>query len=158
ITTKAGKTMGVFQLEDQFGRVEVVVFPRTWAEPSEIGGEDGEDVPSWGEWLTRHGDEPVFVTGKFEVEPGEGEASRQKLLLSKVEPIAKVREARTRGVRLCLRAEQLDDERILALKHIVADHRGGCAMELRVTVPGRFQTRVAFGDEFRVSADDSLFL
>jgi DNA polymerase-3 subunit alpha len=31
-------------------------------------------------------------------------------------------------------------------------------MELRVIVPGHFQTRVAFGDEFRVSADDSLFL
>src|SRR5690606_9754550 len=31
ITTKAGKTMGVFQLEDQYGRIEVVVFPRTWA-------------------------------------------------------------------------------------------------------------------------------
>jgi DNA polymerase-3 subunit alpha len=157
ITTKAGKTMGVFQLEDQYGRVEVVVFPRTWAEPSDPG-EGGELSPSWGEWLTAHGEEPVFVTGKFEVEPGDGEASRQKLLLSKVEPIAKVREARTRGVRLRLRAEQLDDDRILALKHIVADHRGGCAMELRVTVPGRFQTRVAFGDEFRVSADDSLFL
>jgi DNA polymerase-3 subunit alpha len=155
ITTKAGKTMGVFQLEDQFGRVEVVVFPRTWAEPSDPNDEHSQ---SWGEWLSAHGEEPVFVTGKFEVEPGDGEASRQKLLLSKVEPIAKVREARTRGVRLRLRAEQLDDDRILALKHIVADHRGGCAMELRVIVPGHFQTRVAFGDEFRVSADDSLFL
>jgi DNA polymerase-3 subunit alpha len=155
ITTKAGKTMGVFQLEDQFGRVEVVVFPRTWAEPSDP---NDELSPSWGEWLNSHGEEPVFVTGKFEVEPGDGEASRQKLLLSKVEPIAKVREARTRGVRLRLRAEQLDDDRILALKHLVADHRGGCAMELRVTVPGRFATRVAFGDEYRVSADDSLFL
>jgi DNA polymerase-3 subunit alpha len=156
ITTKAGKTMGVFQLEDQFGRVEVVVFPRTWAEPSDA---NDEHSPSWGEWLTANGEDPVFVTGKLEVETGDGgEVSRYKLFLSKAEPIAKVREARTRGVRVRLRAEQLDDDRILALKHIVADHRGGCAMELRVTVPGRFQTRVAFGDEFRVSADDSLFL
>ena len=156
ITTKAGKTMGVFQLEDQFGRVEVVVFPRTWAEPSDPNDETSS---SWGDWLTMHGEDPVFVTGKLDVETGDGgEVTRFKLFLSKVEPIAKVREARTRGVRVCLRAEQLDDDRILALKHIVADHQGGCAMELRVVVPGRFQTRVAFGDEFRVSADDSLFL
>jgi DNA polymerase III subunit alpha len=156
ITTKAGKTMGFFQLEDQFGRVEVIVFPRTWAE--QVDKED-ESSPSWGEWLMAHGEDPVFVTGKLEADVDDvGEVSRYKLLLQKVEPIAKVREARTRGVRLRLRAEQLDDQRILALKHVVADHQGGCAMELQVTVPGRYQTRLIFGDEYRVSADDSLFL
>jgi DNA polymerase-3 subunit alpha len=156
VTTKAGKTMGFFQLEDQFGRIEVIVFPRTWAEHTDP---EDEHSPSWGEWLLAHGDDPVFVTGKLEADLSDsGEVSRYKLLLAKVEPIAAVREARTRGVRLRLRAEQLDDDRILALKHVVADHQGGCAMELEVTVPGRYQTKVAFGDEFRVSADDSLFL
>jgi len=156
ITTKAGKTMGFFQLEDQFGRVEVIVFPRTWAE--RVDKED-ETSPSWGEWLLAHGEDPVFVTGKLEADLNDsGDVSRYKLLLQKVEPIATVREARTRGVRLRLRADQLDDQRILALKHVVADHQGGCAMELQVTVPGRYQTRMIFGDEYRVSADDSLFL
>ncbi|KIG12782.1 DNA polymerase III alpha subunit [Enhygromyxa salina] len=156
ITTKAGKTMGFFQLEDQFGRVEVIVFPRTWAERTDP---EDEDSPSWGDWLHGHGEDPVFVTGKLEADQSEtGEVSRYKLLLAKVEPIATVREARTRGVRVRLRAEQLDDARILALKHVVADHRGGCSMELEVTVPGRYATKVAFGDQFRVSADDSLFL
>ena len=156
ITTKAGKTMGFFQLEDQFGRVEVIVFPRTWAERTDP---NDEGAPSWGEWLLAHGEDPVFVTGKLEADVDDaGEVSRFKLLLAKVEPIAKVREARTRGVRLRLRAEQLDDDRILALKHVVADHHGQCSMELQVTVPGRYQTRVVFGDEYKVSADDSLFL
>ncbi|PRP91010.1 DNA polymerase III subunit alpha [Enhygromyxa salina] len=156
VTTKAGKTMGFFQLEDQFGRVEVVVFPRTWAEAVDA---NDETSPSWGEWLQGHGEDPVFVTGKLEADQNDaGEVTRFKLLLAKVEPIATVREARTRGVRLRLRAEQLDDARILALKHLVVDHRGGCLMELAVTVPGRYQTKVVFGDEFKVSADDSLFL
>ncbi|MFO7562222.1 MAG: DNA polymerase III subunit alpha [Enhygromyxa sp.] len=156
VTTKAGKTMGFFQLEDQFGRIEVVIFPRTWAESSDP---NDEGSPSWGEWVLAHGDDPVFVTGKLEADLDDsGEVSRFKLLLAKVEPIATVREARTRGVRLRLRAEQLDDDRILALKHVVADHRGGCAMELQVEVPGRYRTRVVFGDEFKVTADDSLFL
>ncbi|EDM78759.1 DNA polymerase III, alpha subunit [Plesiocystis pacifica SIR-1] len=156
VTTKAGKTMGFFQLEDQFGRVEVIVFPRTWATPIDP---DEESAPSWGDWLMAHGEDPVFVTGKLEVEQNDmGEVSRYKILLAKVEPIAKVREARTKKVRLRLRAEQLDDRRILALKHLVADHRGQCSMEMSVTVPGRYATQVVFGDEFKVKADDSLFV
>jgi DNA polymerase-3 subunit alpha len=156
IHTKAGKTMGVFQLEDQFGRVEVVVFPRTWV--TKLDPND-ESAPTWGEWLLRNGEDPVFVTGKLEVEKDDaGEVSRFKLFLAKAEPIAKVREARTRGVKLRLRAEQLDDERILALKHLVADHRGSCSMELEVRVGDRYCTKLVFGDEFKVSADDGLFL
>ncbi len=156
IHTKAGKIMGVFQLEDQFGRVEVVVFPKTWAQPVDA---NDEASPSWGQWLLGHGEDPVFVTGKVEAEKNDvGEVTRYKMFLTKAEPIAKVREARTRGVRLRLRAEQLSDERILALKHLVVDHRGSCSMELEVTVPDRYQTKIVFGDEYRVSADDSLFL
>jgi DNA polymerase-3 subunit alpha len=156
IHTKSGKVMGVFQLEDQFGRVEVVVFPRTWV--TKIDPND-ESAPTWGEWLQAHGEDPVFVTGKLEVEKDDaGEVSRFKLFLAKAEPIAKVREARTRGVKLRLRAEQLDDDRILALKHLVADHRGGCSMELEVRVGDRYSTKLMFGDEFRVVADDGLFL
>jgi DNA polymerase-3 subunit alpha len=156
ITTKAGKTMSVFQLEDQYGRVEVVVFPRTCAEPVDP---NAEDSPTWGEWVRKNGDDPVFVTGKLDADLDDaGDVSRFKLLFSKGDAIAKVREARTRGVRLRLRADQLDDERILALKHVVADHQGGCAMELQVTVPGRYRTRVVFGDEYKVTADDALFL
>lgn len=160
ITTKAGKTMGVFQLEDQFGRVEVVIFPRTWAEPVDPSADPNEGGSrSWGDWMRESGEDPVFVTGKLEADLDDaGEVSRYKLLFAKGDGIAKVREARTRGVRLRLRAEQLDDDRILALKHVVADHQGGCAMELQVEVPGRYKTRVVFGDEFKVTADDSLFL
>ncbi|HVI02307.1 MAG TPA: hypothetical protein VM869_26525 [Enhygromyxa sp.] len=161
ITTKAGKTMGVFQLEDQFGRVEVVIFPRTWAEPTDPkqDGSDGEPSQSWGEWMRASGEDPVFVTGKLDADLDDaGEVSRYKLLFAKGDKVAKVREARTRGVRLRLRADQLDDERILALKHVVADHQGSCAMELTVEVPGRYRTRVMFGDEYKVSADDALFL
>lgn len=156
VTTKAGKTMGFFQLEDQFGRIEVIVFPRTWARNIDP---DDESSPTWGDWLSAHGEDPVFVTGKVEVEENDvGDVNRFKLLLSKVEPIAKVREARTQGVRLNLRAEQLTDDRILALKHLVADHRGQCTMELEVRVGGRYQTKMIFGDEFRVAATDGLFL
>src|SRR5690606_3736009 len=67
ITTKAGKTMGVFQLEDQFGRVEVVVFPRTWAESIEGKPDDaspeafdepGQPSLSWGDWVRQNGEDP----------------------------------------------------------------------------------------------------
>ncbi len=156
VTTKAGKTMGFFQLEDQFGRIEVVVFPRTWARSIDP---ENEDSPCWGDWLMAHGEDPVFVTGKVEAEENDvGDISRFKLLLTKVEPIAEVREARTRRVRLRLRTDQLTSDRILALKHVVANHRGQCSMELEVRAEGQFQTKMVFGDEFRVTADDALFV
>lgn len=154
ITTRAGKQMAVFQLEDQVGRLEVVVFPKTYA--TVLDDETGE---TFADFLVRSGDDPLFVTGRLDADlDDEGGVSRYKLLCEKIEPIRDVRRERTKGVLLQLRAAQLTDERILALKHIVADHAGTCLMEMRVTVGDEYETELVFGDEFRVTANDALFL
>ena len=57
---------------------------------------------------------------------------------------------------LRLRADQLDDMRLLGLKQVVSDHAGPCRMELQLTVDGRYQSNVIFGDRFGVSADEGL--
>lgn len=154
IQTRSGKgPMGVFQLEDQLGRVEGVVFPKTYARLDEESG------LMMGERLAKLTDEPVFVTGKLEVETNdEGEVSRYKLMVEDIREIAKVRVEKTQRVLLSLTSEQLTAERILKLKQIVADYSGTCVMELRVTVDNRFASTVVFGDEFGVRADDNLLL
>ncbi len=53
--------------------------------------------------------------------------------------------------------EALTPERILRLKHIVADHAGPCSMELEV-VSTRYARQIVFGDKFCVRANDDLFL
>jgi len=161
IQTRSGKgPMCFFQLEDQFGRIECIVFPKRYQGPFDPKAvEEGiEDAETFGEFLIRNGDEPLLVTGKCEARKNdEGAVSGYKILLDRASPIQQVRQERTRGVRVNLTIDQLTDERVLALKHLVADHRGGCTMQLHVRAEGEFETDLVFGDEFKVDAGDNLF-
>ncbi len=154
IQTRSGKgPMCFFQLEDQYGRVEVIVFPKTYQRVDEETGLSLADE------LERAAEEPVLVSGKIEVERSdEGDVKRYKLLADSVRLVADVRSERTQSVLLRLRADQLTDDKVLALKQLVSDHSGPCTMELQVTVDGRFASRIVFGDEFGVTADESLML
>jgi DNA polymerase-3 subunit alpha len=89
---------------------------------------------------------------------GEEETAKFKLLLEAVRPLAEVRAERTRGVLLSLRGDQLDDGRIMALRGVVANHAGACKLQLQVVVDDRYQSTIAFGDTFGVSADEGLLL
>jgi DNA polymerase-3 subunit alpha len=152
VHTRAGKLMGFFQLEDQLGRVEAVVFPKSYARIH-----DEETGQRFGEWLFSHTDDPVFVTGKLEGDTDDdGNVVKYKILVENVRPIAEVRQERTKAVEVDLHIEQLTPERLLALKHLVADHSGPYEMRMRVTATGRFEGAVVFGDTFGVTADDDL--
>jgi DNA polymerase-3 subunit alpha len=156
VQTKSGRgPMCFFQLEDQYGRCEVIVFPKTYAKIHD-GSEHGR---TFADELERAGDEPILVTGRLEAETGdEGEIKRWKLIADTIRLVADVRAERTRGVLLRLRADQLDDHKILALKQLVSDHAGSCKMQLQVTVDDRFASNIVFGDEFGVTADEGLLL
>ncbi len=152
VQTKSGRgPMGIFQLEDQFGRIESIVFPKVYARVEE------DTQLSLGDLLERIGDEPVLVTGRLEVDSDEsGEAARFKLIVEAVREVARVRAERTSTVLLSIPAVELTEARILTLKGIVASNAGPCTMELRVTVDDRFVSTVVFGDKFGVTADENL--
>ncbi|MEX1362467.1 MAG: DNA polymerase III subunit alpha, partial [Nannocystaceae bacterium] len=154
VQTRSGKgPMSFFQLEDQYGRVEAIVFPKTYARVDEATG------LSVAEQLEQAGDEPILVAGKVEVEVGDdGEVQRYKVLVDTLQHVAQVRAERTAKVHLTLRQDQLTDDKVLALKHVVSDHGGQCKMELTVLVDDRFSSNIVFGDEFCVSADEGLLL
>ncbi len=154
VQTRSGKgPMAFFQLEDQFGRIEGIVFPKTYARTTEEGG------PTFGDRLSVLGDEPIFANGKLEVDTDEdGEVSRVKILVEDVREIALVRKESTRRVLLRLQLEQLTSARILKLKQIVATFNGPCPMELQVVKSGRYASTVVFGDEFGVTPNDNLLL
>lgn len=154
IQTRSGKgPMCFFQLEDQYGRVEVIVFPKTYQRVDEESG------LSLGDELQQAAEEPVLASGKVEVERSdEGDVKRYKLLADSVRLVADVRSERTKKVLLRLRSDQLTDDKVLGLKQLVSDHSGPCTMELQVTVDGKFASRIVFGDEFGVTADENLML
>ena len=154
VQTRSGRgPMGFFQLEDQYGRVEAIVFPKTYQRIDEETGVSTADR------ISEVGDEPVLIAGKIEVELGDdGDVQRYKLLLDTIQPMAEVRAERTAKVLLTLTQDQLTDKKLLKLKQIVADHSGQCKMELTVTVNERYSSNIVFGDEFCVSADEALLL
>ncbi|MCA9711339.1 MAG: DNA polymerase III subunit alpha, partial [Myxococcales bacterium] len=154
VQTRSGRgAMGFFQLEDQYGRLETIVFPKTYARVDE---ETGLSVS---EQIEQAGDEPVLACGRVEVETGDdGEVQRYKLLLDTLQPMAQARAERTAKVHLTLRQDQLTDAKLLQLKQVISDHGGTCKMELTVLVEDRYSTSITFGDEFCVSADESLML
>src|SRR5262249_55118841 len=80
-TKRGDGQMAFFQLDDQSGQLEVVVFPR----PCE--------KVRWG--LIR--DEPLLCTGKV-VDEGEGEQHAWRMLLEDATPLAELRKARTSRV------------------------------------------------------------
>ncbi len=154
VQTRSGKgPMAFFQLEDQFGRIEGIVFPKTYARTSEEG------APTFGDRLSVLGDEPLFVRGKLEVDTDDdGEVSRVKILVEDVREIATVRKESTKRVLLTLPVEELTSARILRLKQIVATYNGPCPMELKVVSTGRYASTVVFGDRFGVTPNDNLLL
>lgn len=154
VQTRSGRgPMSFFQLEDQFGRVETVVFPKVYARADE---ETGTTVAME---LERIGDEAVLITGRLEVERNDnGEVSKYKLFLEQLQELLQVRAERTRGVLVRVTDQELTPRRLLGLKQLVSDHAGPCTMELQVTVDDRFTSNVIFGDKFGVVADESLLL
>ena len=70
IQTRSGKgPMCFFQLEDQYGRIEVIVFPKTYQRVDEETGLSLADE------LERAAEEPVLVSGKVEVERSDGDGA-----------------------------------------------------------------------------------
>ncbi|MEE9386947.1 MAG: DNA polymerase III subunit alpha [Nannocystaceae bacterium] len=153
VQTKSGKgPMAFFQIEDQHGRVEGIVFPKTYA-----GVVSEESGLTFQELLGQVGNDPVLVTGKLEAdENDEGVITRYKLLVENAKILAGVREETAKAIRVDVSAEQLTDDRLSSLRQVVARHRGPCVVQMQVDVDGRFAASVLLGEEFRVVASDEL--
>ncbi|TPV95447.1 MAG: DNA polymerase III subunit alpha [Myxococcales bacterium FL481] len=153
VQTKSGKgPMAFFQVEDQFGRIEGIVFPKTYARVV-----DEDRGTTFREVLAQCAEEPLLVTGKLEVDVNEeGEVSRYKLLVDNVQPLAGVREDTAKAVLVRCPVQGIDDDKIAALAKVVTANRGPCPLEIQLAVDGRFTTEIALGDDCRVAATDEL--
>lgn len=127
--TKAGDKIAFFWLEDPVGRTEVVV--------------RSKQIEAFREAL--HSDLPVMITGivKFDRERqggpsgdehSSGEVSAEaKLLLDEVAPLAEALRARTKSVAIQLHLDQLDREKLVALREVLTKHPGRCPVILEMT-------------------------
>ncbi|MBW2529459.1 MAG: DNA polymerase III subunit alpha, partial [Deltaproteobacteria bacterium] len=138
-TTKAGKRMAIFSLEDLEGRVEVVVY--------------SEALMRFAEVLTS--EEPLFVNGMVRVDQGSDD-ERRSIILNEAYQLQDVRSKRTREVHVHLDASAYVPETAAELKTILEANPGRCDAFIEVVVPRRSVTTVALPEQFRVAPSDEL--
>ncbi len=138
-TKRGDGKLAFFQLEDAFGQIEVVVFPKTFEK-------------------VRHilvSDEPLLCSGKVKDEEA-GEQRVWRLLLEDATPLAELRESKTSRVDINLNAETCSPEQIEALRLLLASSRGSCKTVLRVQIPDRSETVIVLGDNWSVAPTEEL--
>lgn len=140
-TRRGDGKLAFFQLEDTFGQLEVVVFPKTFEK-------------------VRHvlvSDEPLLCRGKV-VDEGEGDQHAWRLLLEEATPLAELRKSKTTRVEIRLNADMCTAEQIHSLRKLLAQSRGGCETWMRMTIPRRSEAVIALGDRWKVAVSDALLL
>jgi DNA polymerase-3 subunit alpha len=140
-TKRGDGKMAFFQLEDQSGQIEVVVFPKTFERVRQI----------------LVSDEPLLCSGKVQDE-GDGEHHVYRLLLEDAQPLAALRQQKTTRVEIHLDADHVTPEQITGLRSILEGSRGGCLAVVRLRIPLRSETVIPLGQDYGVSPTDDLLL
>ncbi len=115
LSTKAGKLMAKVVLEDLSGRGEATVFPDTF---EQCRGELQADAI-------------VIASGRVEVRGDFGPS----LLLSEVRPWAQAREQFRPVLQIEVKAEDLTEERVVAIDEVLAAHPGESEVHLFIVKP-----------------------
>ena len=140
-TRRGDGKLAFFQLEDERGQIEVVVFPKTFEK-------------------VRHilvSDEPLLCSGKV-VDEGEGEQHAFRLLLDNAVPLAELRREKTSRIEIKLDAGCVTAEQIRSMRQILSNARGTCDAIVRLNIPGRSETVIPLGENYKIAPTDELLL
>jgi DNA polymerase-3 subunit alpha len=130
---KSGKRYAVFSLEDRAGAVEAIVWPETYQKFEAV----------------IHGDEPVVVRGKLDVDE-----DRAQIILDDLRPLNSALLAAVREVHIHTRRERLENGALDALKNLLLGHRGKALAYLHLELEVGREAVFLLGDSFRVTPDD----
>ena len=123
---RTGGRIGFFQLEDPFGRIEVVV--------------RGKALDAYLDVL--QSDAPILMTGtvREDRERGGGDqdgppqgTGEMRVVLDKAEPLVEAFRSRTRSVRVKMRLARLDRDKLVALRRTLEDFPGSIPVTLELT-------------------------
>jgi DNA polymerase-3 subunit alpha len=140
-TKRGDGKLAFFQLEDQAGQLEVVVFPKTFEKVRPV----------------LVSDEPLLCTGKV-VDEGEGDQHAWRMLLEDAVPLADLRKSKTSRVDIHINADAVTPDQISSLRGILEQSRGPCRTVLRLKIPQRSETIIPLGDIYNVAPTDELLL
>jgi DNA polymerase-3 subunit alpha len=130
--TKMGHTMAFFDIEDAFGRVEVIVRPR----PLEQAGLR-EALQSG---------QPILLTGRVKHEQDRDSESAQtqhKILLEEARLLSEALHERTTAITVRLTVEAIDRAKLDSLRAMLEQFPGPCPVSLQLDHPGSWRVNLA---------------
>jgi DNA polymerase-3 subunit alpha len=149
--TRKGDRMAFLTLEDEEGRVDVIVFPDVYRDSA----------------LFLNEEEPIVVTGRLELSDvsseGEGEEYEEwdkrraeprrksaKIIAAKIMPLRELRFAKKSSVHILLDTGDVTREKLEELRDILLDYRGPCPAYLHLMEPSRRETILEMSEDFSV--------
>jgi DNA polymerase III subunit alpha len=133
--SRKGERYATFNLEDQWGAVEVIAWPEAYRRcESAI-----------------HSDEPVLVTGTLELSE-----ERCQVIADEVSVLLDAREKAAKEVHFALQAERVDADHLRTLRQTLTQHRGSCSAFLHLLLPDRTETVIALPAELKVAPTERM--
>ncbi|HXG66729.1 MAG TPA: DNA polymerase III subunit alpha, partial [Blastocatellia bacterium] len=111
-TTKKGDRFALFQLEDQFGSVKVVVWPDVYNKSNPVLKDDA----------------PVLVKGRLEVE----DSGAMSVIANEIQSLENIRERVARTIVIQFKSRTIDKEKADSLYELLDRHRGDCNIVFEV--------------------------
>ena len=129
IITKKGDKMCFANLEDLTGKIECIIFPKTFAEY--------EDLLA--------GDDPLIMEGEINLseEP-------RKFFPAKIQKLKDQAEERVTGVRISVSVDEINPARLNKFKQVLLSYRGSVKTQLILT-DGEASGLMPLGEEFLVN-------
>jgi DNA polymerase-3 subunit alpha len=140
-TTKTGKRLAIFSLEDMAGRIDVVVYSKALQHMEGV-------LPS---------NDPMFITGSVRIDQ-RSEQETKSLILDEAMPLQEVRARRTRKVHVTIDAANFSSETVTVLKTLLEKHPGRCDAFVNVWIPRHSVTTIALPEQYRVAPSDDLLV
>jgi DNA polymerase-3 subunit alpha len=134
ILTKKGDKMCFATLEDLSGKIECIIFPRTFTEFEEL----------------LNNDSPVLVEGTVNLQE-----SPRKILAEKIHPLKEHAENRITGVRVNVQLSDLSEVKLNKLRQVLLSYRGSTPLYL-VMEANEGRARLPLGDNFLINPTPQL--
>jgi DNA polymerase-3 subunit alpha len=142
--TRQGKRMGFGVLEDLEGSFELVIFSKGFSEHERLLREALAAGDAGGRPI------PLIVMGTLEA----GDAA--KILVRDILKLSEAQERLTAELRVRVLEPDISRDTMVALRRVLTQHPGDCAVFVHIMIPGESETIVSVGGVRGVKASDEL--
>jgi DNA polymerase-3 subunit alpha len=134
-TTRKGDKMGIITLEDLQGSVEVILWPEIYSQVLDL----------------LLAEEPLLVKGEVD-----SEGNMPKVIAKSVFPLAQAKQHHHGRVLIHFRTLGLERETLMAVKGILASHKGTNDTRLHFIFPDDKERVVTVAEELRIQPSDEV--